>query len=47
MIPTMVFSMGLKWLDLFAGHDESEHECKETEGECDKEEVCHRLLFDG
>jgi hypothetical protein len=47
MIPTMVFSMGLRWLDLFAGQDESEHECKETEGECDKEKVHHRLLFRG
>ena len=45
MIPTMVFSMELKWLDLFAGPDENEHQDEEAEGESDKKEVDHKLLF--
>jgi hypothetical protein len=38
----MALGYGLNFL---AGPDENEHECKETEGECDKKEVHHGLLF--
>jgi hypothetical protein len=36
MIPTMVFSIGLWWLDLIAGPDKNEHEDEEADGERDK-----------
>jgi hypothetical protein len=36
MIPTMMFSMRLKWLDLFAGPDEDEHQDEESDTERDK-----------
>jgi hypothetical protein len=44
MIPTMMFSIGLNWLDFFAGPDENEHQDEEGEGESDKKEVDHKLL---
>jgi hypothetical protein len=36
MIPTMMFSIGLKWLDFFAGPDEDKHQGKESDAERDK-----------
>jgi hypothetical protein len=44
MIPTMVFSMELTWLDFFAGPDEDEHQGEESDAERDKKEVDHKLL---
>jgi hypothetical protein len=44
MIPTMMFSIGLKWLDLFAGPDENEHQDEEAESKRDKKEIDHKSL---
>jgi hypothetical protein len=44
MIPTMMFSMELPWLDFFAGPDEYEHQDEKGEGESDKKEVDHKSL---